>query len=244
MNDRRKTKFHPKFDKNRIRSARPSSDSKFVKITQLLPFASVLFFGLFLLSFQSYGQDEQEKKVIQLSGIILNADSTDAVPGVNIYVPKKGRGTVSGRFGYFSMPVLEGDSVVFTFIGLKKQSFKIPDKVENDRISLILTMEVDEIALAEIEVMPYPTEEEFKKAVIAMNVVDPMSISRANMSPEMLLRWAESMPASGGENFRYFQEGQMIQNQDLYGPRPLRILDPFAWSQFIRSIKRGDLKSK
>jgi hypothetical protein len=215
-----------------------------VKITHLIPFSLLLVIGFFIFPAQSQAQDQQDKKVIQLSGIILNADSTDAVPGVNIYVPKKGRGTVSGRFGYFSMPVLEGDSVVFTFIGLKKQAFKIPDKVENDRISLILTMEVDEIALAEIEVMPYPTEEEFKKAVIAMNVVDPMAISRSNMSPEMLLRWAESMPASGGENFRYFQEGQMMQNQDLYGPRPLRILDPFAWSQFIRSIKRGDLKSK
>ncbi|MBN7811352.1 carboxypeptidase-like regulatory domain-containing protein [Algoriphagus sp. H41] len=215
-----------------------------MKITQLLPFVLFLALGILLLPFQSSAQDQQEKKVIQLSGIILNADSTDAVPGVNIYVPKKGRGTSSSRFGYFSMPVLEGDSVVFTFIGLKKQSFKVPDKVENDRISLILTMEVDEIALAEIEVMPYPTEEEFKRAIVAMNVVDPMSISRANMSPEMLLRWAESMPASGGENFRYFQQGQMLQNQDLYGPRPLRILDPFAWSQFIRSIKRGDLKSK
>ncbi len=215
-----------------------------MKITHLLPFGLILVLGLFFTPAQTYAQDQQDKKVIQLSGIILNADSTDAVPGVNIYVPKKGRGTVSGRFGYFSMPVLEGDSVVFTFIGLKKQSFKIPDKVENDRISLILTMEIDEIALAEIEVMPYPTEEEFKKAVVAMNVVDPMSISRSNMSPEMLLRWAESMPASGGENFKYFQEGQMLQNQDLYGPRPLRILDPFAWSQFIRSIKRGDLKSK
>jgi len=213
-----------------------------VKITSLLPFVLVL--GFFFLSQSSFAQDDQDKKVIQLSGIILNADSTDAVPGVNIYVPKKGRGTVSGRFGYFSMPVLEGDSVVFSFIGLKKQTFKVPDAMENDRISLILTMEVDEIALAEIEVMPYPTEEEFKKAVVAMNVVDPMAISRSNMSPEMLLRWAESMPASGNENFRYFQQGQMLQNQDLYGPRPLRILDPFAWSQFIRSIKRGDLKSK
>lgn len=209
-------------------------------------YKSALIFLLgFIFSIQlAKAQDTRERKVIQLSGIILNSDSTDAVPGVNIYVPKKGRGTSSGRFGYFSMPVLEGDSVVFTFIGLKKQSFKVPDKVENDRISLILTMEVDEIALAEIEVMPYPTEEEFKKAIIAMNVVDPMSISRANMSPEMLLRWAEQMPASGNENFRTFQQGQMIQNQDLYGPRPLRLLDPFAWSQFIRSIKRGDLKSK
>lgn len=215
-----------------------------MKITQLLPFLLILALGIILVPSESFAQDQQERKVIQLSGIILNADSTDAVPGVNIYVPKKGRGTSSGRFGYFSMPVLEGDSVVFTFIGLKKQSFKVPEKVENDRISLILTMEVDEIALAEIEVMPYPTEEEFKRAVVAMNVVDPMAISRANMSPEMLLRWAESMPASGGENFRSFQQGQMLQNQDLYGPRPLRILDPFAWSQFIRSIKRGDLKNK
>ncbi len=204
---------------------------------------------IFLLGFifsvsQASAQDQREKKVIQLSGIILNSDSTDAVPGVNIYVPKKGRGTSSGRFGYFSMPVLEGDSIIFSFIGLKKQSFKVPEIVENDRISLILTMEVDEIALAEIEVMPYPTEAEFKQAILAMNVVDPMSISRANMSPEMLLRWAESMPASSNENFRYFQQGQMLQNQDLYGPRPLRLLDPFAWSQFIRSIKRGDLKRK
>lgn len=213
-----------------------------MKITNLLSLLLVL--GFFFLSQFSLAQDRQEKKVIQLSGIVLNADSTDAVPGVNIYVPKKGRGTVSGRFGYFSMPVLEGDTILFSFIGLKKQTFIVPEKVENDKISLILNMEVDEIALAEIEVVPYPTEEEFKQAVLAMTVVDPMSISRANMSPEMLLRWAESMPASGNENFRYFQEGQLLQNQDIYGPRPLRILDPFAWSQFIRSIKRGDLRSK
>ena len=210
----------------------------------ILRSAFIFLLGIFFSIQHVAAQDEQDKKVIQLSGIILNADSTDAVAGVNVYVPKKGRGTSSGRFGYFSMPVLEGDSVVFRFIGLKRQTFKIPDAVENDRISLILTMEVDEIALAEVEVLPYPTEEEFKKAVIAMNVVDPMSISRANMSPEMLLRWAESMPASGTENFRYFQQGQMLQNQDLYGPRPLRLLDPFAWGQFIRSIKRGDLKKR
>lgn len=215
-----------------------------MKNSLLISTAIVFLMGIFFSSLEVKAQDVQEKKVIQLSGIILNADSTDAVAGVNIYVPTKGRGTSSGRFGYFSMPVLEGDSVVFSFIGLKRQTFKVPEKVESDKVVLVLTMEVDEIALAEIEVMPYPTEEEFKQAVIALNVVDPMSISRANMSPEMLLRWAESMPASGNENFRYFQQAQAQQNQDLYGPRTLRLLDPFAWGQFIRSIKRGDLKKK
>jgi hypothetical protein len=190
-------------------------------------------------------QVQRERKVIQLSGIILNADSTDAVPGVNVYVPRKGRGTSTGRYGYFSLPVLEGDSVVFSFIGLQKQTFKVPDVVPEDKISLILTMQTDEIALAEIEVMPYPSEEEFKRAVLAMNYEAPMSVdTRGNMSPETLLRWAESMPASGNENMRYFRQSQLMQIQDRYGPRPFTLLDPFAWSKFIQSIKRGELKKR
>jgi hypothetical protein len=198
-----------------------------------------------LQSMPSLAQTNDERKVIQLSGIILNSDSTDAVPGVNVYVPRKGRGTSSGRYGYFSMPVLEGDSVIFSFIGLKKQTFKVPEKMTDDKISLILTMQVDEIALAEIEVMPFPTEDEFKRQILAMNYEAPMSIdTRGNMSPETLLRWAENMPASGNENMRYFRQNQVMQIQDRYGPRPFTLLDPFAWNKFIQSIKRGDLKKK
>jgi hypothetical protein len=209
------------------------------------PIAAFLFFALFILGIEDGFAQEREKKVIQLSGIILNTDSTDAVPGVNVYVPKKGRGTSSGRYGYFSMPVLEGDSVIFSFIGLRKQSFKVPEKVDDDKISLILTMQVDEIALTEIEVMPYPTEDEFKRQVLAMNYEAPMTIDRTgNLSPETLLRYAEAMPASGNENMRYFQQGQIMQIQDRYGPRPFTLMDPFAWSRFIQSIKRGDLKKK
>jgi hypothetical protein len=205
----------------------------------------LILFCLVLVFKPTQAQDQQERKVIQLSGIILNADSTDAVPGVNVYVPKKGRGTSSGRFGYFSMPVLEGDSVVFSFIGLKRQVFSVPDNVADDKISLIVTMQEDEIALAEIEVMPYPSEDEFKRAILAMNYDAPMTVdTRGSLSPETLLRYAENMPASGNENFRGFQQGQIMQIQDRYGPRPFRLLDPFAWSQFIQSIKRGDLKKK
>ena len=187
-------------------------------------------------------QDVPERKILQLSGIILNADSTDAIPGVNVYVPRKGRGTSSNRFGYFSMPVAAGDSVVFTFVGLKKQSFIVPDEGRDDKISLVLTMVEDEFTLGEIEVMPYPTEEEFKNAVLALNIEDEISLNRGNLSPQLLLRWAEEMPASGNENFRGFQNQQMMQLQDRHGPRSLPLLNPFAWRDFIRSIKRGDLK--
>ncbi len=200
------------------------------------------FVLVFLLTANAHAQDTQEKKVVQLSGIILNADSTSAVSGVNVYVPRKGRGTSSNQFGYFSLPVAEGDSVVFSFVGLKNQAFKVPAKVAKDKLSLILTMAQDEIALGEVEVMPYPTEEEFKQAVLAMNV-EEIPLDRGNLSPQMLLRWAEQMPASANENFRTFQSGQMQQLQDRYGPRSFPLLNPFAWAEFIKSIKRGDLKN-
>lgn len=197
-----------------------------------------------LLINTAFAQNDQDRKVIQLSGIVLNSDSTDAIAGVNIYVPTKGRGTSSNRFGYFSMPVAEGDSVVFSFIGLKKQTFKVPDKMDKDKLSLILTMMEDAYTLGEVQVMPYPTEEEFKNAVLAMNVEDEIPLNRGNLSPQLLLRWAEQMPASGNENFRGFQNQQLMQNQDRYGPRSFPLLNPFAWANFIKSIKNGDLKSK
>jgi hypothetical protein len=189
-------------------------------------------------------QDDPERKIVQLSGIILNADSTVAIPGVNIYVPKKGRGTSSNRFGYFSMPVIAGDSVVFSFIGLKRQAIKVPEDIQEDKLSYILTMVQDEVALAEVQVMPYPTEEEFKNAILALNIEEERPLNRGNLSPQLLLRWAEEMPASGNENFRQFTNMQMMQGMDRYGPRPLPLLNPFAWAQFIQSIKRGDLKNK
>ncbi|MGY6544519.1 carboxypeptidase-like regulatory domain-containing protein [Arthrospiribacter ruber] len=199
----------------------------------------------FFLSTQESSAQEKERKVIQLSGIILNADSTDAVPGVNVYVPKKGRGTSSGRYGYFSLPVLEGDSVIFSFIGMQRQTYKVPAVMNEDKISLIVTMQTDEIALAEIEVMPFPTEEEFKRQLLAMNYDAPMAMdARGSLSPETLLRYAEGMQASGNENWRNFQQGQVMQIQDRYGPRPFTLVDPFAWSRFIQSIKRGDLKKR
>lgn len=203
-----------------------------------------LFLTILLVGNTVFAQDGPDRKVIQLSGVILNADSTDAIPGVNIYVPTKGRGTSSNRFGYFSLPVAAGDSVVFSYIGLEKQSFKVPENTERDQISLILTMLEDAYTLSEVEVMPYPTEEEFKNAVLAMNVEEALPLNEGNLSPQLLLRWAEQMPASGNENFRGFQNQQLMQTQDRYGPRSFPLLNPFAWAKFIQSIKNGDLKSR
>tara|TARA_R110002124_G_scaffold82664_7_gene216855 strand:+ start:20756 stop:21400 length:645 start_codon:yes stop_codon:yes gene_type:complete len=213
-------------------------------VRQRLILLFVVLLGLLGNSVDVFSQETKDKKVIQFSGIILNADSTTAIPGVNIYVPKKGRGTSSNRFGYFSMPVLAGDSIVFSYIGLKRQTVTIPEDMEKDEVSYILTMVQDEIALQEVQVMPYPTEEEFKNAILAVNIDAAPPLNRGNLSPQLLLRWAADMPASGNENFRQFTNQQTQQTMDRYGPRPMPLLNPFAWAQFIKSIKNGDLKNK
>ncbi len=220
------------------------TSSKIVKVRQRLILSFVVLLGLLGNSRDVFSQETNDKKIIQFSGIILNADSTTAIPGVNIYVPKKGRGTSSNRFGYFSMPVLAGDSIVFSYIGLKRQTVTIPEDIEKDEVSYILTMVQDEIALEEVQVMPYPTEEEFKNAILAVNVDAEPPLNRGNLSPQLLLRWAAEMPASGNENFRQFTNQQTQQTMDRYGPRPMPLLNPFAWAQFIKSIKNGDLKNK
>ncbi len=217
---------------------------KIVNVRQRLIILIVVCIGFFGNSNDVFSQETSERKVVQFSGVILNADSTTAIPGVNIYVPRKGRGTSSNRFGYFSMPVVAGDSIVFSYIGLKRQSIKIPQDIEKDEVSYILTMVQDEIALQEVQVMPYPTEEEFKNAILAVNIDAAPPLNRGNLSPQLLLRWAADMPASGNENFRQFTNQQTQQTMDRYGPRPMPLLNPFAWAQFIKSIKNGDLKNK
>src|SRR5687768_13210014 len=73
------------------------------------------------------GNAQQKKRVIQLSGVVLEEDSVSGVPvpGVHIYVPKAGRGTTTNGMGFFSMPVLEGDEIVISAVGYDRQNVTV-----------------------------------------------------------------------------------------------------------------------
>ena len=68
-----------------------------------------IFIILMITVFDSFSQGQ--KKIIQLSGVVVGQDSISGVGGVHIYVPKAGRGTTSNPYGYFAMPVLAKDSI-------------------------------------------------------------------------------------------------------------------------------------
>src|SRR5215218_9108602 len=106
--------------------------------------ASLAFFFCFsfLLTLPE-ARAQGKPQVIQFSGLVTSGDSLYGVPGVTVYVPKAGRGTVTNDYGYFSMAVLAGDSVVIRAVGYQHLTVKIPKNYNKQSYSVILELKED-----------------------------------------------------------------------------------------------------
>lgn len=196
----------------------------------------VLFFlvGVGLLHSQAQGR----KHVIQLSGVVLGEDSVSGLPGVHVYVPKAGRGTTTNRVGYFSMPVLQGDSVVFSSVGYERQSFIVPN-TPDENITLIIDLVTDTTFLDAATVMPFPTEEVLKEAIIALNIpLEKDYVNNENLNQELLNLMLQTTPMDGYTNYRHMMDVNQQHYQNKFGPPVNPLLNPFNWAKFLRSLKR------
>jgi hypothetical protein len=207
-------------------------------------------FGIILLvMFTILGKDAlaqgRDLHIIQFSGVVLRPDSTGGVLGVHVYVPMAGRGTTTNQFGYFSMPTLAGDSVVISAVGFQKQHYIVPED-QGDAITVIIPLKEDTILLPEIEVFPYPTEELLKEAILAMrlpNAADYDAINQ-NLNEQVMAEMFRTMPMDGSQNYKYYMNQRLTYMNDGIGPRYNPLFNPFAWSSFFKSLKRGDFKRK
>ncbi|MFZ1805779.1 MAG: carboxypeptidase-like regulatory domain-containing protein [Cyclobacteriaceae bacterium] len=198
-------------------------------------FIFLLALILGISSTDSYAQSK--KRVIQLSGIILSEDSVSGLPGVHIYVPKAGRGTTSNRTGYFSMPVLEGDSVVISSVGYNRRHYIVPKSV-SEYLTVIVEMVPDVTYLQEVEIMPFPTEEVFKEAVLALNIPMDNGVDPRAMNAELLALMLRTTPMDGAANYRYYMDQYTGSVNDRFQPRTNPFLNPFNWARFFRDLKR------
>lgn len=188
--------------------------------------------------------DDPYKDVVQFTGIIVSeSDSTIGIPGVHIYVPKGGRGSTTNPYGYFSMPVLMGDSVVVSAVGFEKKSFIIPSD-QGKSLSAVIELVEDTTYLREIAVFPYPTEELFKEAILALELPYEDNLNNLDefLSQDVLNRMYWEMGPSASLNHRFFMDQQFRAQQYRFQAPANPLLNPFAWAQLIKSIKRGDYK--
>lgn len=209
--------------------------------TKIIAIAGCLIFCLMLGTQLAHAQGKSS--IIQLSGLVLGEDSTAALSGANIYVPAAGRGTSTNLYGYFSLPVLAGDSVVISSIGYKKQYFIVPQD-RKESLTIVVELQTDTTFLPAVEVFPFPTADMFKEAVLALQLPDQQQYDymNQNLNADLLARMMEAMPMDGSMNHRWFMDQQFNRIQYGSGPRPNPLLNPFAWGELIRSIKRGDFK--
>ena len=192
------------------------------------------------------GKAQQKKRVIQLSGVVLEEDSVSGapVPGVHIYVPKAGRGTTTNGMGFFSMPVLEGDEIVISAVGYDRQHVTVASDWPEYQ-TIIVTLTQDTTFLPEVVIFPFPTEEVFKQAVLAMNMpLDQTGIDKRNFNQELLALMVKTTPMDGSMNQRYYLDQWANSATTRYQPVTNPFLNVFNWAKFFSSLKQNNKKKK
>lgn len=201
--------------------------------------------GLFLFYGGSEVQAQGKRHVIQFSGFVLGGEDGQPLVGANLFIPKAGRGTNTNAYGFFTMPTMAGDSIIVSAVGYKKRFFVMP-KVTDEGYSVVIELNADTTLLPVVEVHPYPTEELFKQAFLALELPDEKDREaiKKNLNQQLMARMAYEAGMTPNENFRNFNSQQMTGQSNRYFTPTIPFLNPFAWAQFIKSVKRGDFKKK
>ncbi len=199
-----------------------------------------------LMPVSAFAQFEKLKdSVIQLYGVVMTADSLQGIPSVSIAIKGQNRGTFSNEEGVFSIVVMKGDLVEFTSIGYKPKLVEIPRNIEGNHYSMVQLMVTDTQYLPATIIRPRPTREQFDRDFLNTDVpADQYEIARQNTEESKRRILERSLPRDGGEMSNY-QLRSVAARQYYYGQAPPQnILNPFAWSEFIKAWKRGDYKRK
>lgn len=207
-------------------------------------FIILLLSGCITLSLKAQ-EDSDDKDVIQFSGVVINGDNLDPVSYTSIIIKNTRRGTLSDYYGYFSFVALKNDTIEFSAVGYKKGAFIIPDTITQKRYSLIQLMSVDTVLLEPTIIYPWPTEEDFKKAFVELDIPDDdLEIARKNLAKAEIRDRAENYKMDGSMNYRNYIQNETSKLYYLGQTQPISILNPFAWAQFIKAWKEGKFKKK
>jgi hypothetical protein len=204
------------------------------------------FLACLLTVFMVWGQSpsstgqEQVRRVVQFSGLVLTADSLIPVPFTNIWIQNSRRGTISDFHGFFSITLREKDTLQISAVGFRDVTFIVPDTLTSPRYSTVQLMTYDTINLPETVIYPWPTREQFRYAFLNTDIPDDdMDRALKNLERAQMRERFEKMPMDGYANFNYMNQ-QHAQRLYYAGQRPpMRIFDPFAWSKFIKAWKEG-----
>ena len=181
--------------------------------------------------------------VVQVSGLVVTGDSLRPLPFTTVYRVRDSRGTMTDPQGFFSIPILEGDTLRFSSTGYITREVVVPSGGERNRISLVQPMSRDTVMINNAYIYPWPSRDAFKKEFMALGLdEDTYSVGQQALDPfdiyDRLIDVGLDGQANASEELR-----QMSFDYSHEGMAPTtNLLNPVAWAQFINALKRGDLR--
>lgn len=207
------------------------------------------FFIGFLFCIQvlfSFAQEEKtpliDSSLIQLSGVVISGEDLDPLAYTTIYDRTQRRGVIADYYGYFSMVVIPGDTLLFSFFGYKTSTFIVPDTLTDNRYSIIHMIDKDTLNLPEVVVYPWPSKEDFARAFVNMRPYDD-AIRRAQreLSGESLAFVAARLDTDASLSYG---AAQQMAATKLYTQNQLpanNLFNPYSWAKLIQDWKAGKL---
>ena len=201
---------------------------------------NLIFLFLFICNF-TFGQADSIT-LIQLSGVIVSSDSLENLPFTTVFHKGSKRGTVSDYYGYFSIVVIPGDTLLFKNFGYKTSSYIVPDTLKDDRYSIIHVMIDESKMLPTAVVYPWPSKENFAKAFLEMHPYDDaLRRAQKQLSGSSLAFIAAGVTTDPGLTYSW-QQNQQYTKIYTMGQSPVNnLFNPSSWNTFINSWKAGKL---
>jgi hypothetical protein len=195
---------------------------------------------LFLFAAAAAFAQKQERPLVQFTGVVHNADSTNViVPYVSIVnLSYKGQISQSNYKGYFSFVVHEQDTIRFSSVGYATVNVVIPANVPNKSYTIQVLLKPQIINLPVFRVFPWATTEEFTKEFLTMKIADDdLAIARKNLSNASIETLERTLPRDGLEmsNIQDFHNS-VLNSHSTVNP----LLNPFNWGSLIKEISDGD----
>jgi len=207
---------------------------------------SVLFLVIVFYPFVFLSQDKPlEREMIQLSGVAISEETLEPMPFTTVYDKTIKRGVVSDYYGYFTLIVYPGDSIVFANSHYDNSTFVVPDTLKQNRYSLVHMIPASIVDLPEVKVYPWPSKEDFARAFVEMQPYDDaIRKAQRELSGESLAFAAAKLESDASLSYGTLMNQKYSQ---LYsqGQLPVNnLFNPASWAKFIQDWKDGKLKIK
>jgi len=204
---------------------------------------------MFLLS-SSYAQENKDNaidtsRLIQLSGVAIGETDMNPVSYTTIFDKTSKRGVIADYYGFFSMVVYPGDTLLFSGYSYKTSTYVVPDSLAENRYSIIHMLQKDTVNLPEVKVYPWPSREDFARAFVEMQPYDD-AIRRAQreLSGESLAFVAARLDTDASLSYGNVMNQQYTK---LYTNRQMpanNLLNPYSWAKLIQDWKAGKLSKQ